>query len=115
MFGIQHRMRFFLCTGRGYSHARSLPQWGEVGGGSQPAAGLLKIFIQILHHQVNRPALGIAHEASERVLAHLKRKRGVVVVVERTERLVAHHPQSEPLRDPLYRKVAKLLQFKLIH
>ena len=39
----------------------------------------------------------------------------MVVVVERAERLVAHHPHSKPLRDLLNGKVAKLLQFILFH
>ena len=126
MFGIYHRMRFFLCTftqkgrfllctGGGYSRARSLPQWGEVGGGSQPSAGLLKIFIQILHHEVDSSARGPAHEASKGVAAHLKRHRGMMVVVERTQALMPLDSQSEPLRDFLNGKVAKLLQFILFH
>ena len=56
-----------------------------------------------------------ANEAAEGVLAHLERERGMVVVVERAERLVPHHPQSKPLRDLLDGKVAKLLQFILFH
>ena len=125
MFGIYHRMRFFLCTftqkglllctGGGYSRARSLPQWGEVGGGSQPSASLLKILIQIFHHQVDGAAMSPADEAAEGVLAHLERERGVVVIVKRAEALVSHHPQSKPLRDPLDGQVAKPLKFQLIH
>ena len=82
---------------------------------SQPSAGLLKVLIQIFHHQVNGSAACPTNEATEGVLAHLERERGMVVVVERTERLVPHHPHSEPLRDPLDGKAAKLLQFILFH
>ena len=39
----------------------------------------------------------------------------MMVVVERTEALMPHDVESKSLRDPLYRKVAKLLQFKSIH
>jgi len=44
---------------------------------SQPSAGLLKIFIQIFHHQVDGAAMSPADEATEGVLAHLERERGV--------------------------------------
>ena len=56
-----------------------------------------------------------ADEATEGVLAHLERERGMVVVVERTQSLMPLDSQSEPLRDPLNGQVAKLLQFKSIH
>ena len=56
-----------------------------------------------------------ADEAAPGVLAHLERQRGVVVVMERAERLVAHDPESESLRDPLNRQVAKLLKLNPIH
>ena len=39
----------------------------------------------------------------------------MVVVVERAQRLVPHHLESESLRDPLDGQVAKLLKFKSIH
>jgi hypothetical protein len=39
----------------------------------------------------------------------------MMVVVKRTEAFVALHPESKSLRAPLDRKVAKLLQLKLIH
>ena len=39
----------------------------------------------------------------------------VVIVVKRTEALVALDPEPKSLRDPLNGKVAKLLQFILSH
>ena len=81
----------------------------------QPLAGITEVLIEEAHHEVNRAARGAADEAAEGVLADLKRQTCVVVVMKRAEALVAHHPQSESLRDPLNRQVAKLLQFKFIN
>ena len=39
----------------------------------------------------------------------------MMVVVERTERLVPSDLESESLRDPLDGKVAKLLKFMIFH
>ena len=38
-----------------------------------------------------------------------------MIVVKRAQTLMPHHPQSESLRDPLYREIAQLLKFILIH
>ena len=39
----------------------------------------------------------------------------MVVVMKRAERLVPHDPESESLRDPFNRQVAKLLKLNPIH
>ena len=39
----------------------------------------------------------------------------MVVVMKRAERLVSRNPESESLRDPLNRQVAKLLKLNPIH
>ena len=74
-----------------------------------------KRLVQILHHQVDCPARGPAHEAAIAVPAHRERQRGMMIVVERTQALVPHHPESKSLCDPLNRQVAELLKFILFH
>ena len=81
----------------------------------QPAAGIEERLIQILHHQINRPARRSADKAAKRIPTNRERQACMMVVVERAEALVTRHLESESLRDPLNRKVAKLLKFKLIH
>ena len=82
----------------------------------QPSASLAEVKMQMAHHQVDRAyRLRHTHETSTSVLAHLERHRGMMIVMERAEALVAHHPQSQSLGDPLYREVAELLQFEFIH
>ena len=81
---------------------------------AQPSARVFEVLAKNAHHQVDGPAVGIAHEAPERVPAHAERQRGVVVVVERAQRLVPHHSQSKSLSDPLNGEVAELLQLGFI-
>ncbi len=49
------------------------------------------------------------------ILVLFERQAGMVVVVEGTERLVHSDLEPESLRDPLDRKVAKLLKLDSIH
>ena len=77
----------------------------------QPAAGIEEGFVQVLHHQVDGSAVGATHKAAVAIAANGERQRGVVVVVERAERLVPHDAESKSLRDPLNGEVAKLLKF----
>ena len=51
-----------------------------------------------------------AGKAAERVPARRERQAGMMVVVERAERLVARHAHPEPLGDPLDGEVAELLK-----
>ena len=81
----------------------------------QPAAGLDEVLAEVAHHEVYHAARGAADKTSERVLAHLERHRGVVVVVERAEAFMSRNSEPEPLRDPLDGEVAKLLKFEFIH
>ena len=53
--------------------------------------------------------MAVAHEAAEGVASGVEREAGVVVVVEGAEAFVPDDAESESLRDPLNRKVAKLL------
>ena len=39
----------------------------------------------------------------------------MMIIMKRAQTLMPIHVHSEPLRDPLYREIAKLLKFKLIH
>ncbi len=81
----------------------------------EPTAGIEEVLIQEAHDQVDGAARGAADEAAEGVAAHLERQAWGVVVVERAQSLVTHHPQPESLGDPLYREVAELLEFVLFH
>jgi len=69
----------------------------------QPTARFLKVLAEVPHHQINRTAAGPTNEATIRVLADLKRKAWVAVVVKRAQSLVVLHRKSESLRDPLNR------------
>ncbi len=51
----------------------------------QPLAGVHKRELQVVHHQVNGAAMGIAHIALVGVLAHIEVQAGVPVVVERKQ------------------------------
>ena len=81
----------------------------------QPSTRRLEVEIQMPHHQVDRAALSSAHEAMVDILADTIRQAWVLVVMKRAEALVPPDPESKSLCDPLYREVAKLLKFKLIH
>ena len=52
-----------------------------------------------------------AGKAAERVPARAERQAGMMVIVERTERLVPHNLHSKSLGDPLDGEVAELLKF----
>ena len=39
----------------------------------------------------------------------------MMIVMKRAQTLMSAHTQSEPLRDPLYREIAKLLKFIFFH
>ena len=69
----------------------------------QPTARFHKVLAKVPHHQINRAASCSTHEAAIRVLADLKRKAWVAVVVKRAQGLVALHRESKSLRDPLNR------------
>lgn len=70
----------------------------------------------MLHHEVDGAAMRPTDKAAEGVPAPMERHAGVVVVVERTEAFMPGvHAESQSLRDPLNREVAKPLQFLFIH
>ena len=95
MFGIQHRMRFFLCN---FCLGNN-----DIVFVGQPPAGIQERLIQIPHHQVDRSARRAAYKAAVGVPAHLERHRGMVVVVEWAQTLVPLYLESKSLRDPLNR------------
>ena len=68
----------------------------DVGIVGEPAAGIEEVLVQVVHHQVYRAAVGIAHVALVGVLAHVEVQAGVPVVVEGTEGHVAHGMEPEP-------------------
>ena len=76
---------------------------------------VLQVGQELLELEEEALAGRVASEASERVPAHGERQRGMVVVVERAEAFVAHHPESESLGVPLNGEVAELLKFVLFH
>ena len=78
-------------------------------------AGFAEVLVEGAHHEVDVPSVLPADEAAEGVASHVEGERGVVVVVEGAEGFVLPELEPQPLRDPLNGKVAKLLQFKLIH
>ena len=71
--------------------------------------------MQQVHCQVYDSPVSATSEATVRVASHRERERGMMVVVERTQRLVPHDLESESLCDPLNREVAELLKFYSIH
>ncbi len=81
----------------------------------EPLAGLEEGRAKHLLCQIDCPSMRPAGKATEGVAADGKGEAGVVVVVEGAEAFVAADAESESLRDPLNRKVAKLLQFILFH
>ena len=66
----------------------------------QPPARLAEAETEMPHHKVDGAAAGPADKAAEAIPAHRKRQTRMMIVVERAEALVPHHPQSESLRDP---------------
>ena len=56
-----------------------------------------------------------AGKAAERVPARAERQAGMMVIVERTKRLVPHNLHSKSLGDPLDGEVAELLKFVFSH
>ena len=82
------------------------------GGGRvpKPPASLFEILMQQVHRQVYDTPVSTTGEATVRVASHRERERGVMVVVEGTQRFVPHDLESESLCDPLNGEVAELLQ-----
>jgi hypothetical protein len=83
--------------------------------GVKPLASFLEVLFQILHHEVDSPALSVAHEATEHVAPDVKRHARMMIVMERAEAFMVTHVESKSLCDPLDRKVAELLKFILFH
>ena len=82
----------------------------DVVGISQPTASLLKIQMQMLHHQVDRShRFRRADKATAVVLPYMKREALMMIVMEGAEALVARHSETESLGDPLNGEVAELL------
>ena len=82
----------------------------DVVGISQPTARLLKIQMQMLHHQVDRPhRFRHADEAAAGVLPLKKEEALMMIVMEGAEALVARNSETESLGDPLNGEVAELL------
>ena len=71
--------------------------------------------LQSMEPGINRAAVGPAGEAAVGVSAEAERQRGMMIVVERAERLMPDHMQSKSLCDPLNGKVAELLNLILFH
>ena len=74
----------------------------------QPSAGVGKILVHTVHHEVYRSAVCVAGKAAVCVGARVECQTGVVVVVEGTEALVADHADSEALCHCLYGQLAEL-------
>ena len=66
----------------------------DVGIVCQPLAGVHKRELQVVHHQVNGAAVGIAHIALVGVAAHIEVEAGMPVVVEGAKRLMSRRAQS---------------------
>ena len=81
----------------------------------QPFAGLTEAEIKMPHHEVDGAARGSADEASEGVLAHAERERGMMVVMKRAECLMPRDLHPHPFRDPLNREVAEPLNILSFH
>lgn len=76
----------------------------DVGVAGQPAASVHKVLFQVLHHEVDGAAVGVADETFVRVAAHVEVEAGVTVVVKRAERHVACGLKAEPHGHSLNRK-----------
>lgn len=71
--------------------------------------------VEEFHSQINHSPSCSACKAMVGILLEVERQTGVVVIVERTQRLMPHNIQSEALRNPLNRKAAKLIKFKSVN
>ena len=68
----------------------------------QPLAGFDEAEVEVVHHQVDGAAVGIAHKTLVAVLGHIEVEAGVTVVVEGTEGHVARGTEAKPLSNSLY-------------
>lgn len=73
----------------------------DVGVVGQPLAGFDEAEVEVVHHQVDGAAVGVAHVAFVGVAAHVEVEAGVAVVVEGTESHVARGTQAKPLSNSL--------------
>ena len=77
----------------------------------QPLASVQEGLVEVVHHQVNRAAVGIAHKTLVGVLGHIEVEAGVTVVVEGTEGHMARGTEAKPLSNSLNGECSELFEF----
>ena len=81
----------------------------------QPLAGVHKRELQVVHHQVNGAAMGIANVTLVGVLAHIEVQAGMPVVVERAKRRMSVDREAKPLSNSLDGECSELFKIKFIY
>ena len=71
--------------------------------------------MEVIHHQIDGAAVGIAHKALVAVAAHVEVEAGVTVVVEGTEGHVARGTEAKPLGHSLNGERPELAQLGISH